>query len=144
MADLCKLDTVEGVGRDDAAIEHAIGVCVRSFYAKAVTDPLLAPVFEGRIADWEHHISRIIDFWSRVLLGTSRYSGHPFLIHLILSVEPEHFDRWLALFEETARETLDIPRAELAIARARHMSACFRAGLFPFTDRDGRPSRFPA
>jgi hemoglobin len=143
MADLCKLDTAEGSGRDDAAIERAIDLCVRRFYAKAVTDPLLAPIFDGRITDWEHHFSRIADFWSRVLLGTSRYSGHPFPNHLVLPIEPEHFDRWLALFEEAARETLDIPRAELAIARARHMSACFRAGLFPFTDNAGRPSRFP-
>ena len=49
----------------------------------------------------------------------------------------------MALFEETARETLDADLAEKAIGRARHMSASFQAGIFPFKDEHGRPSRLP-
>ncbi len=126
------------------ASEEAIGLCVRCFYERAQKDPLLAPVFAVSIADWEHHLKKIQDFWSRALLGTERYSGFPFPAHLQLPVEPEHFSRWMALFEKTAQETLTPALAEKAVEKARHMSTCFQAGIFPFTDEDGKPSRLPA
>lgn len=128
---------------DNAEIEAAIDACVRNFYAKGRNDDLLGPLFNLHIADWERHLKRIQDFWSRTLLGTARYSGHPYPAHMHLPVEPEHFTRWLALFEETARQTLDATLAEKAIGRARHMSVSFQAGIFPFKDEDGRPSRLP-
>jgi hemoglobin len=60
-----------------------------------------------------------------------------------LPIKPEHFGRWLLLFEETAAETLPDGLATKAIARARHMAKSFAAGIFPFVDKDGRPSRKP-
>jgi hemoglobin len=132
-----------GVMPDDAAaLERDIERCVRLFYAKAQEDELLGPVVK-RIHDWEHHYSRIAGFWSRILLGTARYDGHPYGVHHHMPLEPEHFTRWVSLFEETARETLPAPQAKLAIERAQHMSACFQSGIFPFKDRDGQPSRLP-
>ncbi len=128
---------------ENADIEAAIEACVRNFYAKGRNDDLLGPVFNSKVADWEHHLKRIQDFWSRTLLGTARYSGHPYPAHMHLPVEREHFARWMALFEETARETLEPGLAEKAIGRARHMSASFQAGIFPFKDQHGRPSRLP-
>jgi len=128
---------------DDATIEMAIEACVRSFYAKGSKDDLLGPVFNAAVGDWERHLRRIQDFWSRVLLGTARYSGHPYPAHVPLPVGPEHFTRWIALFEETARETLDAELAKKAIGRARHMSVSFQAGIFPFKDENGRPGRLP-
>ncbi|MFZ1109305.1 MAG: group III truncated hemoglobin [Rhodomicrobium sp.] len=128
---------------DNAEIEAAIEACVRAFYAKGRNDDLLGPVFNAAVGDWESHIGRIQDFWSKLLLGTARYSGHPYPAHVPLPVEPEHFTRWIALFEETARETLDAELAQKTIGRARHMSVSFQAGIFPFKDRHGRPSRLP-
>ena len=132
-----------GQALEDAEIEAAIEACVRTFYAKGRNDDLLGPVFNSAVADWERHFKRIQDFWSRMLLGTSRYSGHPYPAHVHLPVEPEHFLRWVGLFEETARETLDPALAEKAISRARHMSVSFQAGIFPFKDKHGRPSWLP-
>ncbi len=128
---------------DARASEEAIGLCVRRFYERAQKDALLAPVFEVSVPDWEHHFSKIADFWSRALLGTERYSGFPFPVHMQLPVEPEHFSRWVELFEKTAAETLSPALAEKAIEKARHMSTCFQAGIFPFVGKDGRPSRLP-
>ncbi len=128
---------------EEAALERDIDRCVRLFYAKAQNDTLLGPLFERSIHDWEHHFGRIRDFWSRVLLGTARYSGHPYPVHTGLPVEPEHFSRWVSLFEEAARETLPAPHALQAIEKARHMSTSFQAGIFPFTDSEGRPARLP-
>ncbi len=129
------------VAADASANEEAIGLCVRRFYGRAQKDPLLAPIFEVSVPDWEHHIGKIHDFWSRALLGTERYEGFPFPPHMRLPVEPEHFGRWLALFEETARETLSPALAEKAVEKAKHMAACFLSGMFPFVDKNGRPSR---
>ncbi|MGO9483809.1 MAG: group III truncated hemoglobin [Rhodomicrobium sp.] len=134
---------VSAKAADTPTNEEAIGLCVRRFYEEAQKDPLLAPVFEVSIADWEHHFSKLQDFWSRALLGTERYSGFPFPVHMQLPVEPEHFARWLALFEKTAAETLSPALAQTAIEKARHMATCFQAGIFPFVGKDGRPSRLP-
>ena len=76
---------------ENAEIEAAIEACVRNFYAKGRNDDLLGPVFNSTVADWERHLKRIQDFWSRTLLGTARYSGHPYPAHMHLPVEPEHF-----------------------------------------------------
>ena len=127
----------------NAGIEAAISACVRNFYAKGRKDEILGPVFDAAVGDWENHLKRIENFWSIMLLGTARYSGHPYPVHVPLPVEPEHFARWVALFEETAHETLGPELAKKAIGKARHMSASFQAGIFPFKDEEGRPSRVP-
>jgi hemoglobin len=126
-----------------AAIEHAIDECVRAFYAKGVKDPLLGSVFANAIPDLEGHIEIVQNFWSKSLLGTERYDRQPFAAHINLPIEPEHFQRWLELFIEAARETLPQTQAEQAIAKASHMAQCFQSGLFPFTGKDGKPSRLP-
>ncbi|WKW50185.1 group III truncated hemoglobin [Rhodomicrobium lacus] len=135
-------ETAEPAGDSVADAERAIETCVRRFYEKARADAMLAHLFVG-VADWEWHFQRIGDFWSKVLLGTTRYSGFPYPVHTHMPVEPEHFIRWVALFEETARETLPPELAEAAIQRANHMSRSFQAGIFPFVDETGQPSRTP-
>jgi hemoglobin len=126
------------------AIETAITAFVRSFYAKGGADPLLGPVFADSIADLDRHIEIVADFWSRSLLKTERYQGHPFPVHVNLPIEPAHFKRWLELFIAAAKETLPEEQASQAIAKASHMAQCFQSGLFPFTGADGEPSRTPA
>lgn len=124
------------------ALEAAINDCVRKFYDKGAKDVLLGPIFDT-IPELETHMGVVADFWSKALLGTTRYEGLPFAAHIHLPVEPEHFTRWLELFREAARETLPASQAEQAISRAEHMAQCFQRGLFPFTGKDGRPSRKP-
>jgi hemoglobin len=123
--------------------EKAIAACVREFYAKAREDALLGPIFNDKVEDWDVHLRIVADFWSRALLGTDRYQGKPFVVHAHLPVELEHFDRWLALFEETARATMPAVLAGKAIDKARHVAASFEAGIFPFVDKDGKPARRP-
>ncbi len=123
--------------------EQAIMSCVRSFYGKARQDPLLGPIFAASVHDWETHYRTVADFWSRALLGTDRYKGHPFPFHTKLPIEPQHFERWLALFGEATESRLPPDLAAAAMAKARHMAESFKAGIFPFTDAQGRPSRLP-
>ena len=53
--DLIVADIVSRTGIDDAMIERL----VRTFYGRARRDPLLGPVFDGTVQDWERHITRI-------------------------------------------------------------------------------------
>ena len=64
-------------------------------------------------------------------------------MHLQLPLQPEHFPRWLELFEESASKFLPPAYAEVAIARAQLMARSFLSGMFPFTDKDGKPARRP-
>ncbi len=111
-------------GLDDAMLERL----VRAFYARVHDDAALGPVFAARITDWEPHLQRMAAFWSSVALMTGRYHGAPVPKHAGLPVTWSHFERWLALFRATARETCPpagaahvIERAE-RIARSLHMA----------------------
>jgi truncated hemoglobin YjbI len=111
--------------------EEELRELVRDFYAEALKDPLIGPVFARNVADWDHHFDLVQGFWSRALLGTTRYAGSPFTPHLSLHLKPEFFDRWIALFKTAAERHLQPAAARVAIARVEHMSICFQAGLFP-------------
>lgn len=101
---------------------------VHRFYERVRDDSLLGPIFSERIADWTPHLERMVAFWSSVALMTGRYHGRPVPAHIPLPVNASHFERWLALFRDTARETCTpegaahvIERAE-RIARSLHMA----------------------
>lgn len=117
--------------------EQQIAVLVRLFYERALKNDLLRPVFEAAISDWKVHHQIVQDFWSKTLLGTDRYHGHPYPVHAQLPLKPEHFDLWLELFRETAREVLPSDAAESAIFRAEHMAESFKAGMFSFPRHEG-------
>lgn len=118
-----------GIVAETGLGEDQLTALVHAFYTKVRADPMLGPVFAARIADWEPHLQRMVDFWSSVALMTGRYHGTPVLKHVGLPVTWTHFERWLALFRETAAEICQpagaahlIERAE-RIARSLHMAA---------------------
>jgi hypothetical protein len=76
--------TQQETGIDEAMIETLI----RAFYARVRQDPLLAPIFEQRISDWEPHLNNMFAFWSSLTLQTGRYHGQPMAKHISLAVEP--------------------------------------------------------
>jgi hemoglobin len=109
--------------------EAAIERLVRTFYERAREDDLIGPIFTANVADWDHHIARITDFWSSVILRTGRYDGRPMRPHLMLPLKGEHFDRWLALFGQTAREIFSVEVAEAFLDRARRIADSFEMGI---------------
>jgi hemoglobin len=118
-------DIVERTGITEVMIE----ALVRGFYAKVRSDALLAPIFDARIKDWEPHLAQMCAFWSSVALMTGRYHGTPMPKHMVLPVDAAHFDRWLELFEETARE-LCPPEAEAHfVERARRIASSLEMGI---------------
>jgi hemoglobin len=124
--------------------EAAIERMVRLFYERSLADDVLGPIFREAIHDWEPHIRTVADFWSGVIRGTDRYHGNAYAPHMKLTFEPEAFDHWLMAFESSVNDTLAPEDAATAIRVARHMANSFKAGMFPFIDRDGKPSRTPS
>jgi hemoglobin len=99
-----------------------IQAVVVEFYRRARQDEQLGPVFERQVHDWETHLGRMVDFWSAALLRTGRYAGRPVERHrTIADLRFEHFDRWVALFEETVRDLCTPSEADAFLIRAQRM-----------------------
>jgi hemoglobin len=77
---------------------------VREFYAVVRQDEILQPTFSAIIGDdWEPHLIRMESFWASVAIGDSSFQGNVYGKHMQLKgIIPEHFERWLALFEQNA------------------------------------------
>ena len=102
---------------------------VDRFYGRVRADPLLGPIFESEVEHWPEHLAILRSFWSMVVLRRGDYAGRPLAPHLLLSLEPRHFDRWLALFEETSAETLTPGQAALFVDRARRIADSFELAI---------------
>ena len=118
-------EIVARTGIDDAMIE----ALVRAFYRKVRQDALLGPIFEARIRDWEPHLQRMCAFWSSVALMSGVYHGSPMGVHMRLPVDATHFDRWLALFEDTARDICPPVAANHFIERAQRIGESLELGI---------------
>ncbi|RMF38244.1 MAG: group III truncated hemoglobin [Alphaproteobacteria bacterium] len=111
-------------GLDEAMLREL----VHRFYDRVRADDTLGPIFAARIADWGPHLEKMVAFWSSVTLMTGRYHGAPVPMHATLPVSRDHFDRWLALFRQTAREVCPargaahVITAAERIARSLHMA----------------------
>jgi hemoglobin len=112
--------------------EDMVQTLVHAFYAKIREDMVLGPIFARVIgADWGPHLAKMCDFWSSVMLMTGRYKGNPMIAHIRLKmVRPEHFERWLALFGETAKEVCPPDIAAIFVARAKNISRSLQLGMF--------------
>lgn len=118
-------EIAERTGINEAMIE----CLVRGFYTKVRLDPMLAPVFDALIRDWEPHLQQMCAFWSSVALMTGRYHGTPMVKHMPLPVDAAHFDRWLGLFEQTARELCPPQAATHFVERAQKIAASLELGI---------------
>ncbi len=122
---LLVMDIVERTGIDAAMIE----TLVRAFYGRARLDPLIGPIFERHVADWDAHMSRMCDFWSAVALMSGRYHGQPMTAHLPLPIDTPHFDRWLEIFGQTARDVCPPAAAAHFIDRAYRIADSLEMGI---------------
>lgn len=120
---------IEQIRAETGIDEPMIARLVDAFYGKVRADPLLGPVFDARISDWEPHLAQMRLFWSSVALMSGVYHGRPMPKHLPLPVDAVHFDRWLKLFEQTAREVCPPPAADHFIERARRIAESLELGI---------------
>ena len=112
--------------------EQQLALLVERFYAKVRQDQLLGPIFNGAIADWPEHLSKLSAFWSSVMLTTGQYKGSPMAAHIKhqSTIEPHMFGRWLELWRETARETLDDLASGAVIAKAERIAESLQLAMF--------------
>lgn len=115
----------EQTGIDESMIEQL----VHNFYARIREDTLLGPIFNSHVQDWDAHLQRMCAFWSSVALSSGVYHGQPMRMHLPLPVDATHFDRWLELFEHTARQLFSERVARYFVDRARRIAMSFELGI---------------
>ena len=67
----------------DIADDEDVKTLVHVFYDKVQQDERLGYIFNDYAdVDWDHHLPRMVDFWSNLLFQTRRYHGRPFRQHL--------------------------------------------------------------
>ncbi|GAB4386235.1 MAG: hypothetical protein Kow0022_14610 [Phycisphaerales bacterium] len=103
--------------------EQTVQCLVDAFYGSARRDDLLGPIFHNAIKDWSLHLLTMYDFWSAVVLRSSRYSGRPIDAHARLEgLERAHFARWLAIWEATVEREVPAESRDAFIVPARRMA----------------------
>ena len=123
-------DVVAQPGIDEPGIdEPMIERLVRAFYERARRDPLIGPIFNSKVPDWEKHIERQCAFWSSVALMSGRYHGQPMVAHLPLPVDTPEFDRWLEIFAETAGDVCPPRAAAHFLERAHRIADSLEMGI---------------
>jgi len=110
--------------------EAIIHTLVHAFYSRVRADALLGPVFNGAIHNWDAHLEKLCAFWSSVTLMTGRYKGTPMKAHAELAeITPTHFERWLALFQDTAIKTCPPDAAQVFVERANRIAGSLKLGI---------------
>ena len=107
---------------------------VRTFYGRALTDPIIGFIFvDVAKLDLEAHVPRIASFWETILLGARSYGGGAFAphaeLHAKVRLREGHFAQWLHLWDGTVDELFAGERAELAKAHAHRVGQAFLGRL---------------
>ncbi len=105
---------------------------VAVFYARIRQHSELGPVFAAHIkgAEWAPHEAKIAAFWRNAILKERAYSGNPMQVHMVAgNVKPEHFAKWLGLFDEVLAEELPAETARPFSALAHRIGRGLRVGL---------------
>lgn len=114
----------------DIEDDKDIKTLVHAFYGKVQQDERLGYIFiEVAETDWDHHLPRMVDFWSNLLFQTGRYQGHPFRQHLPLPIKRDDFSRWLSLFKETVDDHFKGEKAEYAKEMAAKIASAFTVSM---------------
>ncbi len=116
--------------RAEVVSEADIRRLVDAFYDTVRDDDLIGPIFERRVANWSHHLPKMYDFWSTVVLHSARYSGRPIEVHRVIAgLSPAHFERWLSLWEATVARVIDRPARDAFVQAARRMASSMSTRL---------------
>jgi hemoglobin len=129
----------------DLCTEEEITWMVHAFYGRIRADELLGPVFASRISDWDHHLGKMVDFWSSALRGTARYRGTPMPKHVALpGLDAGMFRHWLELFHQTTRELTNEAMRRRADELAGRIAQSLWYGYQLHRDPQAMPGEIPA
>lgn len=119
--------------------DELIKTVVHTFYDRVRTHPVLAPVFNSVITDWEPHLATMVNFWSSVMNTSGRYKGQPMPKHQALEgVTPGHFSVWLGLFEDTVREQCPADIADVFVEKSQLIARSLQLGMFGLQGLENR------
>jgi len=121
--------TASTIDRTSPVTGSAISTLVDAFYAKVQHDPTIGPIFNEQVEDWPAHLALLKEFWASVLLGAGTFKGNPLEKHLKLPLSREHFERWLALFAETAGELLPPEQASVFVNKSQRIAETFQRAM---------------
>ena len=121
--------------------EDEIVRLVHEFYGEVRKDDALGPIFNAHVDDWDHHLSKLVDFWSSILLRTARFRGTPMPKHVALpDLNADLFRHWLTLFRATAAEQSNQAMARQACAMAERIAQSLWMGYQMSRRPDAIPS----
>lgn len=94
------MNRITDVRKPVALNRDSITQLVMQFYEDVRADSILGPTFEAALEGrWASHLSRMIEFWSTVALGSRSFTGNVFAKHMAVpGVTAVHFERWLHLW----------------------------------------------
>ncbi|MBX7489792.1 group III truncated hemoglobin [Qipengyuania sp. GH25] len=112
---------------DDLLIERV----VHTFYSEVRTDPLIGPIFNHAIQDWDEHLDRLVAFWSSIMNTSGRYKGNPMMKHLAIPdmLGRDRFTRWLEIWRETTDRLCPPEIASAFQDRAARISESLQLGI---------------
>ena len=126
--------------KKDISTLEDIQLLVDSFYAKVRLNDLIGPIFDRIIQDnWPAHLKKMYGFWQTVLLDERTYFGAPFPPHANMPIAQEHFDNWLALWNETIDENFQGLVADEAKWRGDKMAAMFLSKIEFYRGSSAQP-----
>ncbi len=109
--------------------EAALARLVDHFYEKVRRDAQIGPIFNAAVHDWDEHKRLLTSFWASVALRAGSYRGDPMGAHRPHPIRAEHFDRWLAMWQETCDEELDTVHAAQMLEYAQRIGRSLKYGL---------------
>lgn len=120
------------MGNNAQINEEQLELLIPRFYVRVRDDALIGPVFNDAIGDWEHHLEKLVAFWSSVMLTSGRYKGNPMAAHLkhLPTITPPMFDRWLALWADVTDEMLPSETAIALQGKAARIAESLKLALF--------------
>ena len=128
----------------DLCTDEEIAGMVHAFYARVRRDDMLGPIFNTHVEDWDHHLAKLVDFWSSILRGTGRFSGTPMTKHVELpELNAELFLRWLSLFREITAAQANREMGERAYAMAQRIAQSLWYGYQMNRRPDALPTDLP-
>ncbi len=120
--------------KSDIRTRKDIDLLMQAFYSNAMSDDVIGYIFtDVAKLDLEHHLPIIGDFWETIVFQTGEYSKHgrnPLQVHGELNkmtpLLPEHFERWLAIFDQITDELYAGERADFIKLRAHAIAGRMR------------------
>ena len=109
--------------KTDIIGEEDIKTLVNAFYDRVKADDVIGFIFHSIIGeDWSHHLPVMYTFWTTILLNKQGYKGNVIQKHIEVdkkvTLQKEHYDRWIQLWQKTVDELYEGEKAEEAKNRA--------------------------